>query len=301
MANQTADLMELALARAEARFVNVSGTKTAYWFYPATIAKSLGQIVFVHGYRGNHHGLEAIAGAIENYDLIIPDLPGFGHSDALKQRHCVANYASWLTGFVKAIKLEKPIVLAHSFGTLVAAAAVASDLDARAVILLNPVAAQADKHRVGVTALQMWIVNSFLRITGALPERLGLALLRNPLPVLLLSSVMAKTRNRELRRFIHRQHWHNFSDFKDRRVAIEGYEASISMTVTQFAKAIHQPTLLIAGRIDDVTPLPAQEKLSTIFSNCKMVVLEGLGHLTHYEEPAKTGILVQAFLANLSK
>jgi len=299
--NQTAELMQLARLRAEPGFTSVNGTKTAYWRYPATSAKSMGQIIFVHGYRGNHHGLEAIAGAIENYELIIPDLPGFGQSDTLSQLHSIANYAVWLAGFVSALKIEHPIVLAHSFGTLVASASVASDLDARALILLNPVAAQADKNRVGITAIQMWIVNAFLKITRALPERLGLALLRNPLPVLLLSAVMAKTKDRELRNFIHRQHWDNFSDFKDRRVAIEGYEASVSMTVTQFAKKIEQPTLLIAGRLDDVTPLPAQEKLTNLFCDCKMVVIDGLGHLTHYEVPAKTGELVKEFLANLSK
>lgn len=301
MTNQTAELMLLARLRAEAKTVSINGTKTAYWIYPATTAKPLGQIVFVHGYRGNHHGLEAIAGAVDNYDLIIPDLPGFGDSDSLVARHSIANYAKWLVEFVNKIEFKHPIVLAHSFGTIVTAAAAASGLDASALILLNPVAAQADKNRAGITALQMWIVNTFLKFTGALPEKLGLALLRNPLPVLLLSAVMAKTKNRELRRFIHKQHWDNFSDFKDRRVAIEGYEASVSMTVTQFAKDIKQPTLLIAGRQDDVTPLPAQEKLATILSDCKIFVIEGLGHLTHYEVPAQTGDLVKEFLANLSK
>ncbi|MEN9749533.1 MAG: hypothetical protein RL149_611, partial [Actinomycetota bacterium] len=73
MTIEQAELSQLAATRGERREVEVEGSLVAYWFYPAQNRKSKKQsLVMIHGYRGNHHGLEAIAGAIENIDVYIP-------------------------------------------------------------------------------------------------------------------------------------------------------------------------------------------------------------------------------------
>src|SRR5699024_7878704 len=36
------------------------------------------QLLAVHGFRGDHHGLELIVDGLTDFDVWIPDLPGFG-------------------------------------------------------------------------------------------------------------------------------------------------------------------------------------------------------------------------------
>jgi pimeloyl-ACP methyl ester carboxylesterase len=76
-------LAAAGLARAVGQTVELPSGTTAYWTYPAS-GDRIGRIVFIHGYRGNHHGLEAIAGGLPNFEIVIPDLPGFGNQQPSK-------------------------------------------------------------------------------------------------------------------------------------------------------------------------------------------------------------------------
>lgn len=79
MTIQSELLAKRALDRSKAHSIQVLDTATRYWSYPSSNPNAK-VIIFIHGYRGNHHGLEAIAGALEDFHVIIPDLPGFGES-----------------------------------------------------------------------------------------------------------------------------------------------------------------------------------------------------------------------------
>ena len=87
-----------AFKRGRRASVEVAGSQTNYWVYGADQPNPV-QLILIHGYRGNHHGLEAIAGALTNFEVVIPDLPGFGESAVLAAEHTVSNYANWLLEF----------------------------------------------------------------------------------------------------------------------------------------------------------------------------------------------------------
>ena len=108
---------------------------------------------------------------------------------------------------------------------------------------------------------------------------------------------MAKTRDPQLRRWIHNQHDLYFSAFADRRVVLAAFTASVSHDVSEFAVQIRQPTLLIAADRDDITPLAAQHRLQSLFPQASLSVIEGVGHLIHYEKPAEAAAAITAFLS----
>lgn len=297
MSNPSADLAALALKRAKPGIVLISGVKTSYWQYDS---KEAGApiILFIHGYRGNHHGLEAIAGAMPDFNIIIPDLPGFGESAEFPSEHNIANYSAWMSALIPALKLKSPIVLAHSFGTIVSSAAVAQGADASALILVNPVSAPALK---GPRAALSWLTSLTLWFTSVVPENIGNAILRSHLFVRTMSVVMAKTKDAKLRKWIHAQHDTNFNNYESRRVAVEGYMASISHTVAEYAHLISQPTLLIAGDKDDITTVAEQRSVGEKFANAELVVLHKVGHLTHYERPGEIAATVRSFYQKLKQ
>ncbi|MBQ9915795.1 MAG: alpha/beta hydrolase [Microbacterium sp.] len=281
-------LAEIPVERGTA---DVLGGTTAYWTYgdaadPITI-------VAVHGFRGEHHGLEPVVAHLPGIRVISPDLPGFGETPPLPGRpHDLDAYAAWLRAFVESVA-PGAIVLGHSFGSIVASAAVAGGLATPRLILVNPIGAPALEGPRGVlTRLAV-----FYYLAGArLPRALGDALLRNGVIVRVMSNAMAKTRDPHLRRFVHEQHDAYFSRFADRDVLHDAFVTSVSHDVREFAPRILQPTLLIAAEKDDITPIEAERHLATLFPDAELVEIPDVGHLIHYETPAAAASAIRGFL-----
>jgi len=247
----------------------------------------------VHGFRGEHHGLEPVVAHLDGIRVIMPDLPGFGETAPLPgRRHDLAAYARWLTDFVAATA-PGAVILGHSFGSIVVAAAVAGGLPTPRVILVNPIGAPALEGPRGIlTRLAV-----FYYWAGArLPRPIGEAVLRSRLIVRVMSASMAKTRDRELRRFVHDQHDTYFSRFADRDVLHDAFLASVSNDIRAHAPAIAQPTLLVAAVQDDITPIEAERHLVTLFPDARLVEIDGVGHLIHYETPQPAAEAIRTFV-----
>ena len=284
-----ARLAEIPVERREA---DVLGGSTAYWEYGPADAETT--LVVVHGFRGDHHGLEPVVAFLPGIRIISPDLPGFGETAPLAGReHTIDAYAQWLTAFAAAVAPGAP-VLGHSFGSIVTAAAVAGGLETPRVILVNPIGAPALEGPRGIlTRLAV-----FYYWAGArLPRRVGEWLLRTRIVVRIMSVSMAKTKDPALRAFIHDQHDAYFSRFADRDVLHEAFVASVSNDVRASAPRIAQPTLLIAADKDDITPIEAQRHLQTLFGRAELVEIAGVGHLIHYEKPREAATAITRFLA----
>jgi pimeloyl-ACP methyl ester carboxylesterase len=255
------------------------------------------RLVFLHGLRGDHHGLEPIVAQLDGaVATTVPDLPGFGESPPLLSgAHDIAGYVAWARDLLCAVAPAGDAVLAgHSFGSIVAAAAVAAGAPVRGLVLVNPIAAAP---LAGPRRLATLATVGYHRLAAALPERAGTALLRSRTITRLASGAMVRTRDRELRRWIHAEHGRRFNGFADRRVLLEAFDASIGAAVTPYAARIGVPTLLVAGERDDIAPVGAQHELVRRFPQARLVVLAGTGHLAHYERPAAVAAAISEFVA----
>jgi len=269
----------------------VLGSTTAWWEYGEPGAPV---IVLVHGFRGDHHGLEPIVANLPGFRIVSPDLPGFGESAPLDGPHDIAGYAAWLDAFVASLELDGAYtLLGHSFGSIVASAAVAGGLRPERLVLVNPIGAPALEGPRGVMTR---LAVAYYRAAAALPERAGFAVLKNRAIVRVMSVTMAKTRSRELRRFIHDQHDRYFSAFSDRDSLLEAFRASVSHDVREFAPQIDVPVLLIAAERDDITPLSAQHVLVERFPDARLEVIPEVGHLIHYEAPGDAARRILGFV-----
>jgi pimeloyl-ACP methyl ester carboxylesterase len=267
------------------------GSRTRYWEYGTP--DSGPTIVVVHGYRGDHHGLEPVVKLLDDFHVISPDLPGFGDSTPMtEQPHSIDGYGVWLRAFLQELGLTGQILLGHSFGSIVVAHAVAGGLPAQAVILVNPIADDPSKV-AGIGATRFYYA-----VARRIPERAARAWLSNWLVVRGMSVKLAKTKNRALRRFIHGQHHAYFSAFGSRASVVEGFDASLSTTVAAVADRITQPVLLIAGERDEVAPLAGQFALLETFPDARLDVIPGVGHLVHYETPQAAAAAIRSFVGD---
>ena len=289
-----ADLGRLAITRSA---VDVAGATTAYWSYGDPDAGTV--LVLVHGFRGEHHGLEPVIARLlaggADARVIAPDLPGFGASPPMTAHpHDVEGYAAWLGEFLDALGLRgSAVVLGHSFGSIVSAAAVAGGLETPLLVLVNPIAAPALAGPRGVLTR---LAVLYYRLGAVLPRPLGLRLLGDPLIVRVMSLAMVKTKDGPLRRFVHDQHDRYFSAFASRDTVLEAFRASVSHDVGEYASRIRVPTQLIAAAQDDITPLSAQYRLLERLPHARLHVIDGVGHLIHYETPDEAAAVLRTAL-----
>ena len=288
------DLYQSADTQAVRHTAEIDGNLCVYYEYPS-IGHSDKTLVMIHGYRGNHRGLQAIAAGLTKYRVIIPDLPGFGESEHLKTTHSIQAYSDWLHKFLGVLQLtDKAHLMGHSFGSLVVGF-YSTQHTPISVSLVNPVSSPAlEGQRAALTNL----TKLYYSLASALPNALGQWLLRSKLAVMVMSVVMAKTKQRTLRRWIHSQHLANFSDFANVAVATEGYEASISMDLSKLAGLISSPVLVVAATLDDITDINSQRRVSALYPNSTYREIQGVGHLVHYEAPDQAARFITEFLDN---
>ncbi|MGO1629781.1 MAG: alpha/beta fold hydrolase [Microbacterium sp.] len=279
------------MAAARRREIDVCGTRAAYWEYgPADATET---IVAVHGFRGDHHGLEPVVAHLPEARVLMPDLPGFGATPPMERHaHDLDGYARFVTEFIRSVA-PGATVLGHSFGSIIVSAAVAGGLSTPQLILVNPIGAPALEGPRGVftrlAVLYYWL--------GArLPRRIGTWLLRTRIVVRVMSLAMVKSRDKRMRAFVHDQHDRYFSGFSDRDVLREAFVASVSHDVTEFAPHIDVPTLMIAADRDDITHIEAERVLRDEFPRATLVELSGVGHLIHYEKPGEAAEAIRSFL-----
>jgi pimeloyl-ACP methyl ester carboxylesterase len=287
-----ADRIALAPVRVEERELRGATTRMRVYGPPDADRR----IVFLHGLRGDHHGLEPIVAHLTGAGVVVPDLPGFGASPPMPDDpHDVAGYARWTRDLLAEVAPDGSAVLAgHSFGSIVAAAAVVAGARVRRLVLVNPIAtsALAGPHKV---LTKLTVLHH--RAAAALPEGAGTWLLRNRIVTRIASQAMVTTSDPALRRWIHAEHDRYFGGFAGRRSLLESFHASVGDDVAQFAADVPVPTLLVAAERDDIAPLPAQRALQPRFPDARLVVVPGTGHLAHYEAPAEVAAAISEFVA----
>ena len=289
----------VAATRVRREEVVLRGARTHLWVYGPDEGPC---VVFLHGYRGDHHGLEPIVAHLTGLRVVVPDLPGFGASAPLPDAvHDVAGYAGWARDLLRAVDPAGDAVLAgHSFGSIVATAALAAP-DAprvRGLVLVNPIAtaALAGRRRLATRATML-----LHHLAGRGPRGAGTWVLRHPAMTRGASILMATTTDRVLRRWIHEEHDRYFSAFADRRTLLEAFDASVSGDVASSAPHVGVPTLLVAGERDELAPPAGQRLLLDLFADARLVMLPGVGHLTHYEAPDGVAREVRRFVLDLTR
>lgn len=264
--------------------------------YHAILLRMRQTLILIHGFRGTHHGLERVADELRtDYDVIVPDLPGFGEGDSLPE-YTLQAYVDWLDEFISNLSLAStPHLLGHSFGSIITAAYAAQHGDRIATLsLINPIGAPALEGPRGILTK---LAITYYWLGRVLPERLGSAWLSAKPIVFLMSTTMAKTPDPTLRKWIHAQHYRYFSTYHSASSISDAFRTSVSHSVRDFATQITTPTLLVAGEKDDITPLAAQHVLLRKFPDASLVVIDNVGHLTHYETPDQVASAVREFIA----
>lgn len=268
------------------------------------------RLLLIHGFRGDHHGMQLIVDALPGYEIFVPDLPGFGETPPLRSprgrrlEHTVERYAEVIEALAEQLQLgAEDVVAGHSFGSIVVSAhCQRTGRRWAGAVLLAPIS--DDIFRRPALLPGALGVELYYRLCQVLPKGWGDWALRSPLALAVTNLTMMVGREPDLRAYIRDQHRRYFGAYSDRKTVLEAYWASSRHTVTDYAAALDMPVLLLWGAKDQLSTAAGRRALRQAVpgsegAGAQWEILRGTGHLLHYEKPAQTGRAVERFMRSL--
>ncbi|BAV52162.1 alpha/beta hydrolase [Mesorhizobium sp. 113-1-2] len=251
--------------------VNHGGLEIAY----VEISGAEPALVLVHGFTDTSRSFSLLAPHLAGRRLIMPDLRGHGASQAGKG-FAIADFAEDIAGLIGHLQLDRPVVVGHSLGAMVAIALAArhKDLIGGLVVLagtLKPDFAWDHPLVIGVQALRDPIspADPFYAWWHAcrpgVPEPFLAGLAKD-------ASAMPAVR------------W---------RVILEEI---CRADLTSAAQKVRVRTLIVAGACDPLFGEAHQQALLRCLAGASLVRAEACGHNPHWEDPAFVArAIIEAF------
>ncbi|HEX5614973.1 MAG TPA: alpha/beta hydrolase [Acidimicrobiia bacterium] len=216
------------------------------------------------------------------YDVVAWDAPGCGGSSDPPDDFRMPDYARCLDGLLRALEIELPHVLGHSWGS-----GLALDLyrqrpnEVRSLVLVGGYAGWAG-------SLDPDEVERRLAFALDAAQRPAGSFVPSSMPGL-FTDLIPPARAEELATIM--------ADSRPggtRTMAIAFAESDLRDLLPDVAV----PTLVLAGDADERSPLPVANALHAALPNSTLTVLPGLGHECFLEAPERVHAAIRTFLAS---
>ncbi len=206
-------------------------------------------VILLHGWGQNIAMMNPIGEKLKNKRITIVDLPGFGESDEPNEEITVFDYADIIKELVDELKIKKPTIIGHSFGGRIGII-YASKYEVNKLILLGaPCVREETKESMKVKALKGLKKIPFAsKLEGFAKNHIGSEDYKKASPI--MKKVLVNT---------------------------------VNIDLSDCAKKIEVPTLLIWGNLDTEAPLEDAKKLEKLLKDGGLVVYEGGTHYTYLE------------------
>lgn len=220
-------------------------------------------IVLLHGWGQNIEMMTPVANRyLKYFNTLIIDLPGFGKSEEPKIPWGIDEYVDIVHKLIKNLKLNKIILIGHSFGGRISLL-YASKYDVEKLICLaSPYCPEIKK----------------------LPLKNRIYKFLKKIPVLnLFAKVMQKNVGS--------------SDYRNASEIMKGVLVkAVNYDLTDFVKKINCPTLLVWGDMDTAVPYKRAYELQSLIKDAGVVLYNGATHYAYLERLDELTMVLDSFL-----
>lgn len=262
------------------KFVTVFGAKIRY---TESGDPSKSKVILLHGMggSGDTSWMFTAPALAANYHVITPDQVGFGKSDKPFLNYRIATYVDFLDKFMSELKIEKASLIGNSMGGWVSVMYAAKYPAKVEKLVLVDAGGYAPPKGFDYAALQLNINPSTRDGVRAMVKQL------------FYNSAMFSS-DAAVDNFIALRVAAN--DGHAIQSLIKNAEHANDYFDTQ-VKEIKQPTLIVWGKQDGVTPMTDAERLNRDITGSELVVFDQAGHFPQVEKAADFNKKVLEFLA----
>ncbi len=207
------------------------------------------------------------------YRVFSPDFPGFGENIPLGGILNIHDYAKYVVKYMEKEKLDKAIIIGHSFGGRVGIVLAAHHKEKVAALILTGAPGILPVPRAMVR------LTIFLTKTGKLIFYIP--------PLFFFRDVARKALYKVL----------GVWDYYNAQGLLrETFKSVIAYDLEPHLPSIDVPTLLVWGKVDRLVPEDIGKKMSQAIPNSRFVSIEGYGHSLPYKDPEEFASVVIKFL-----
>lgn len=242
--------------------MSLNETTTAYQLFQKKEAPIL---ILLHGWLQDWQSWSPLIHTLsKKYQLVLPDLPGFGNS-TLAEPWSPEKYATWLVEFILSLKIptSRPIyICGHSFGGKIAA--ITAALHAKTIPIAGLVLIDASGLPDTLSPLQTLKQS----IISAIPSTLK-NVLPNTYKYSILNTAGMATDN-----------------LQSNTLQKEILKKTVQHSIAEYLPKINQPVLLIWGEHDTETPIHQGEQMHIAIPQAKLTCIENAGHFPFVDNPS---------------
>ena len=205
-------------------------------------------IVLLHGWGQNIEMMEPLGNNLSDFHITILDLPGFGKSSEPTKALTIYEYKDILKEFLTNLKIDNPIIMGHSFGGRIAIIYASSESVEKLVLFGSPCV------RKQKTSMKEKILKGLKKLPGM--DKLG----------------------EYMKKYIGSEDYKKASPIM-REILVN----TVNEDLSECAKKITCPTLLIWGTNDTAAPIEDAKELESLLSDGALIELEGCTHYAYLE------------------
>ena len=219
-------------------------------------------ILLLHGWGQNIEMMKFLGDNFsDKFRITILDFPGFGDSEEPSSDWTIKDYSDMLEVFIKEVNIKKPIIMGHSFGGRVAIRYSANNPIEKLVLFGSPCIRHEKK-----LPLSTRILKSIKKLPGM--DKIG-------------------------------EYAKNFIGSRDYKAASPVMRQTLVNVVNEdlsnFARDIEEPTLLIWGEYDTEAPVEDARELEGIMVDAALIVLPG-SHYAYIENLGQVVNILNNFI-----
>lgn len=202
-------------------------------------------VLLLHGWGQNIEMMKPIGDGLEKkFKITILDLPGFGKSTEPTFPWTLDDYSEMLEIFIEKLKIKKPIIIGHSFGGRLAINYSSNNIIEKLILFGSPI-----RPEKSTTSIKVKTLKSLKKLPG-------------------MNGIAEK-----MKKYIGSRDYKAASTIM-RQVLVN----TVNKDLTENAKKIEEPTLLIWGDYDEEASIDDANILEQIMPDAGLIVLPG----THY-------------------
>lgn len=251
--------------------VNVNGIQIAY------TRKGTGKpLVLVHGYPLDHTIWDEVLPLLENeFDIITPDLRGFGQSEVVESQYKISDMAAEIAGLLDQLGIDKTVIAGHSMGGYISLAFARAYPER--VLGLGLVASQAladpPERKQGRYDAAVEIMKTGV---GPVAESMSVKLTPDERVQTFVRNLIAV----------------------QRPVGLAGTLKAMAERddSTAILSGLRFPVAIVHGEIDELIPVQRAQEIKADIPHAIFTELSGVGHMPMMENPQATATALKNLL-----